>query len=154
MTDSSIVDIRRTCMGMLARREHSRQELFSKLVQKDFEPDAVNAVLDEFSEKNLQCDQRFSEAYIRFRLQQGFGPLRIQQELEQRGVNAALIRQGLETYADQFFKSVREVFQKKFGDSPEADFKSRAKQQQFLHYRGFNSDHIRAIYSSSCPQGI
>ena len=141
-------DARRACLAMLARREHSQQELQKKLTKKEFPADEIESVLQEFVEKRIQSDERFCEAYMRSRLRQGFGPQRIQMELQERGVASELIATYLENYAEEFQQSVREVFHKKFGEQPSSDFSSRAKQQRFLQYRGFSGDYIRSFFDS------
>ncbi len=49
-------------MDLLARREHSRLELYQKLKQKKFEPNIINTELDKLSDEGLQSDERFAEA--------------------------------------------------------------------------------------------
>lgn len=140
----SLIDIRRACLDYLARREHSRFELKQKLLRKHFEQDDIELVLNEFLEKNLQSDERFCDAYVRMRMRLGFGPERIRLELEQKKVASELINDCLMTYHDDFYEVARLAWQKKFKQAA-SDLKEKAKQQRFLHYRGFSQDIIRAI---------
>ena len=71
---------------MLARREHSRRELTQKLTEKSFEKADIEELLNEFVALNWQSDQRFAESYSRSRLRNGYGPIRIQYELRERGI--------------------------------------------------------------------
>jgi regulatory protein len=41
-------------------------------------------------------------------------------------------------------RAAREARRRKFGASPPADYRERAKQARFLQYRGFSSEQIRA----------
>ena len=93
MTDSQSQDslIRVKAMDLLARREHSFFELKSKLLKKDFEEEKIEKELNQLVEDKLLSDSRFTEAFISSRKDQGKGPLRIQSELKERGVDEALI---------------------------------------------------------------
>ncbi|HIL93525.1 MAG TPA: regulatory protein RecX, partial [Cycloclasticus sp.] len=82
--------LRAGCFALLARREHSQRELRQKLKAKGFDEDDIDLLLEELSEKNWQSDERFAESYSRSRLLKGFGPVRIQYELKERGVNAVV----------------------------------------------------------------
>lgn len=66
---------------MLARREHSQLELTQKLTQKGFQERDIELLLEEFVQLGWQSDQRFAESYSRSRVHKGFGPVRIQYEL-------------------------------------------------------------------------
>lgn len=132
-------------MGLLARREHSRTELYRKLVAKL--PEHVHLfdeVLNQLERDSLLSDQRFAEAFVSARVRKGQGPVRIRQELQQRGVSGALSEQALEQIAIDWFQLAMEVLVKKFGDSTKLDFPDKAKRSRFLQYRGFSTDQIHA----------
>jgi len=141
---SELVEVRRACMALQARREHSRYELAQKLARRECYEAHIQSVLDEFQAKNLQSDERFCEAYLRMRLKQGFGPLKIRLELEQKRVDSELIERYLSAYADEFDESLQVVFAKKFGE-PAQDLKEKAKQLRFLSSRGFDFEHVRYL---------
>jgi Uncharacterized protein conserved in bacteria len=64
--------------------------LLQKLAAKGFDEDDIRLLLEEFIDKNWQSDLRFAESYSRSRLLKGFGPVRIQYELKERGVDVAV----------------------------------------------------------------
>ncbi len=130
-------------MDLLARREHTRQELLTKLAARDFPDDVAEAVVDRLTEENLQSDARFTEAFITMRRKKGQGPIRIQNDLQQRGISQALQDQYLDPRDDLWRDMIKQVRQKKFGDSPPKNYQQRAKQARFLQYRGFTSEQIR-----------
>ncbi|MEZ0122892.1 MAG: regulatory protein RecX [Candidatus Reddybacter sp.] len=138
----SAKNLRLGAMNILARREHSRKEVRDKLLKK-FDPSAelLDAVLDKLVVDDLLSDQRFSEAFVRWRVGKGQGAVRIRMELRERGVDGdAVLR---ECDVDWFALAV-EVAHKRFGASPAIDPKQRAKRMRFLQYRGFNGEQIRA----------
>ena len=77
-------------MDFLARREHSRLELYQKLKQRQFEPDVINSELNKLLDEGLQSDERFAEAFLRSRIEKVKCPNIILSELSQRGVDELL----------------------------------------------------------------
>jgi len=125
-------------MGLLARREYSQFELRARLKARGYTDDLINNVLSELSKENLQSDTRFTESYLRMRVNRGFGPRRIQAELRERGIAEELICEFIDENDAMWSTLAQRVLKKKFGDEPPADFKARAKQLRFLQYRGFH----------------
>ena len=109
-------------MNLLARREHSRQELQRKLANKGFEPLDITQVLAALSDEGLLSDERFTEAFINSRLQRGTGPKKIALELQQRGVGNELITCHLDERDAKWTQRAVEVRAKRFGRSVPHDF--------------------------------
>jgi len=127
---------------LLARREHSRRELAAKL--KRLNPDAalIEQVLSGLEAEHAQSDDRFTSEYIRQRSGKGYGPLRIQQELRQRGITPPeSVRTAMEGV--DWLELAAKVRHKKFGRAIPRAVAERARQMRFLEYRGFSADHIR-----------
>ena len=123
-------------------------ELCRKLIAKGYAQEMVDDVLPELVQENLQSDARFAETYTRMRANYGFGPLRIQLELHERGVASDIISQCINENDAMWFAKLVEVKAKKFGNNIPADFQARAKQMKFLQYRGFNSEQIKSIFEN------
>ncbi|MCC5797524.1 MAG: recombination regulator RecX [Methylophaga sp.] len=129
-------------IGLLARREHSASELRQKLGQHDLDPTEIENCLQKLCEQGLQSDQRFAQNYLRYRSQKGMGPQRIEHELRQKGINAALIQTVMQDSEIDWFALADTVRCKRFGEQGPRDFTERAKQQRFMQYRGFSHEHI------------
>lgn len=143
--DTQAKDIRRKAMDLLARREHSVAELRRKLMDKGYQKAAVDEQLQKLEGENLVSDQRFTESYVNYRSKKGFGPLRIKQELKEKGINEILARDYLNDA--EFWRGLaKEVREKRFGRSLPRDYKDKAKQLRFLQYRGFNTDQLRGMF--------
>lgn len=143
-TDEQAVRLYAAAIRALSRREYSRAELAAKLNGK-FSPEleTLVAVLDRLLRENLQSDSRFAEMLIKSRTQRGKGLRHIRQELEQKGVAAALIETALAEAGVDWFELARHTADKKFGCEPPKDWSERGKRSRFLQYRGFGSDEIR-----------
>ena len=130
-------------MDLLARREHSRLELYQKLKQKKFEPNIINTELDKLSNEGLQSDERFAEAFLRSRVDKGKGPNIIHSELLQRGVDEILISNVLESISEgQWCEVAYETMNKKLGNESELDYDKQLKLMKFLNNRGFTRSQI------------
>ncbi len=121
-------------LKMLMRREHSQLELLKKLQLKGFDDGTINSSISLLAEQNCQSDERFSEAFILMRYNQGKGPLKIAFELKARGINKFNLT------AFDWSKLAKEVRIKKFGHGKSLDFKDQVKQKRSLQSRifGFN----------------
>ncbi|MFU8817808.1 MAG: RecX family transcriptional regulator, partial [Pseudomonadales bacterium] len=71
---------------MLAQREHSVQELTTKLRSKGVPAAVAALVVDDLRGRGLQSDERFAEAFVHSRVGRAQGPIRIREELRQRGI--------------------------------------------------------------------
>ena len=139
--------IRHAAMDLLARREHGAAELVVKLARRFSDREAVLAVLEALRCDGLQSDVRFAASFARYRSARGQGPLRIEQELLQRGLAAETIRTTLSELECDWDARAGAVFKKKYGDPNKApnDAKSRAKQIRFLSHRGFSYEHFQML---------
>ena len=127
-------------LKMLMRREHSKLELFNKLQLKGYDDEIIDRAITQLTEQNYQSDERFAEAFILMRFNQGKGPVKIASELKLRGISSF----NLSDF--DWFKSAKEIRKKKFGDLASSDFKEQAKQKRFLQSRGFSLDQINQSF--------
>src|SRR6056297_1289952 len=107
--------INEVAIAVLARREHSRLEMRRKLKTKGFEEADIDTAITQLCENNLLSDERFSESYINMRRQRGYGPLRIAQELRERGVDDELISAFVDNNDPVWRETMRCQYIKKYG---------------------------------------
>ena len=140
--------IRKKAMDYLSRREHSYQELITKLGKKNFNPSLVNVELEKLIEDGLLSDRRFTESFIRSRKNQGKGPLRIRSELSIRGVASQLIDDGIqEVKQEEWTQLAVEALKKKLGNDSELDYHKQLKLMRFLSTRGFSKQQVKSAIS-------
>ncbi len=106
----------------------------------------MHDVIDNLRAEGLQSDERFTEAFVHIRVDRGYGPLRISQELQQRGVCDSLISRFMCLEEPDWRQHAREAREKRFGTSLPTDYKDRAKQSRFLQSRGFSGEQIRQLF--------
>lgn len=99
-------------------------------------------VLDRLAEQGLLSDDRFVESYVGERMRKGFGPLRIEAELRERGVDGELIRRHLEIDDESWRDLLKNVHDRKFGPGAVNGRSEIARRARFLEYRGFTSAQV------------
>ena len=96
--------------------------------------------IQELEKDGLISDERFAESYFQSRKRRGFGPLRIKNELIQRGVQENLFY-SLDATTDWSSYALEALKKKMNGKSPE-ETKDILKLKSFLNYRGFEFQDI------------
>lgn len=138
------VSIRRAAMNLLARREHGHVELVRKLLLRGADADMIEVELQRLTEDGLLSEQRYLESYIRSRANAGRGPMRIREELTQRGLQRGDVEQALNAADIDWDENMRELWQRRFAGQV-VDLKDKAKQSRFLAQRGYEADAVRRL---------
>ena len=145
----------------LSRREYGKAELKQKLIDKEQDPEKIDALLDEFEEKGYQSDYRTTLMLIRENIRKGRGHGRIRQEfyrkkmampsnidelIDMANAESEEFSEFIEDSADNlvdgvdWLKLAVSARTKKYGDDIPTEPKDKARQLRFLQYRGFNTD--------------
>lgn len=74
-------------LGLLARRDYSRQLLAQKLEQRGYDADVSAEALDALAEEGWLDDFRYGSQLCRRLIARGYGPYYIRQALQQKGVS-------------------------------------------------------------------
>ena len=98
---------------MLARREHSFNEIMRKLQQKGIASDAFMPILEEFKDADIQSDARFAESRARALYLKGKGPRAIKLDLQQYGVDESTAEHAMREIDADWFESAKKVKEKK-----------------------------------------
>lgn len=131
---------------LLARREHGAHELYQKLTQKGHPEIDIQEALAECQRLGLQSDARFVDTICRARIRQGYGPLKIRLELQNKQLDRDLINQALDQDAEHWLMHAKDVRLKKYKEQDDCSFEAIQKQKQFLLYRGFSTDTINMVF--------
>ena len=138
-------DIRLAAMNLLARREHSVRQLRTKLKRRFSDDSIIDEQISRLTEENLQSDLRFSESYARQRISRGYGPVRVREELRERGASEADVDVAMDELDTDWQDLALEVLTKKFGTLAPGDIKEKARRVRFMQYRGFTADHYQKL---------
>jgi regulatory protein len=134
------LNLRVRAMRYLARREHSRTELRSKLLPYVQEGDDLDAVLDDLVAREWLSDTRASTQLVHAKRNR-FGTQRIVHELRQKGIPENLINEALPELKESELDTASAVWQRKFGNIAQDEIE-KGKQVRFLQSRGFSIDVI------------
>ena len=148
-SNSSTADakaVEAAAVRLLARREHSIEELRRKLLNKGYPPDTIEPVIQKLAGKRLVSDERFTSSFVHHHAQRGQGPVRIRAELRQQGIPDSQVEEALRSAAIDWVQQAREVRRRKFGATAPRSLGERAKQARFLQYRGFDAEQLRAAF--------
>ena len=131
--------IRAAALSYLSRREYSRKELFLLLAKKFSCDEFIHLVLDDLEDQDIQSDSRYAEILIRNRVSKKQGPIRIRNELREKGISNSLIEANLDHYSEaDWLDVIVNLSNSKYGSHPISDDKERAKRLRFFQYRGFD----------------
>ena len=139
-------ELRARALRLLARREHSRQELARKLAPRAESPEALEVLLIDLEKRKQLSDERFAaeRAHI---LSRKFGAARIRQDLKSKGVDREMIER---VSSEGELERARGILDRKFRE-PAATREERAKRMRFLQSRGFSSEIIFSLLSARDP---
>ena len=129
-------------LAMLDRRDYSRAELLKKLTEKgENETEAAEAV-ERLAELGFVDDARYAPIIVRHYAAKGYGPQRVRQELQRRGIPKDLWDEAMEQMPRQDDTVDRLLRSKLKSDTPDrAELK---KAQDFLLRKGYGWDEIKA----------
>ena len=140
----NVVELRARALRLLARREHTRQELERKLSPHAGSSAELQGLIAGLKQKNQQSEERFAEARAR-RLARKYGAARIRQDLKAKGVSEDLVAR-FSSSADEL-EHARAILERKYR-TPALSREERAKRMRFLQSRGFSSEVIFSLLSA------
>jgi len=129
-------------MDLLARREHGRVELTRKLRSRGAADELIEAALERLAQEGLLSEARYLQAFVGQRARAGYGPLRIREELAQRGLARGDVEQALRDSGIDWREQLEDTWRRKFAGELPRDARERAQQGRFLGYRGYPLDMI------------
>ena len=136
---------------LLARRDHSRQELVQKGIKKGYSKSEFDEILDELEEKKYIRNDVFARkfAHDKFHFNH-WGKQKIRMELKKRGIKAHDIEQALEELSkDEILEKMEYLVLKAKPRFLRAEkSKRRKKIFDFLIRKGYDSAHVMKVLPS------
>jgi regulatory protein len=140
----NVVELRARALRLLARREHTRQELEDKLAPHAAASGDLQGLIEGLKRKNQLSEERFAEARARS-LSRKYGAARIRQDLKAKGVSEELISRF--SSSENEMQRAREILERKYR-TPASTREEKAKRMRFLQSRGFSSEIIFKLLSA------
>jgi len=140
MATKSEPSLRARALRLLARREHSREELRRKLAAHAAEGEDVTVLLDDLTARGWLSDARFAEMAARAKARR-YGPIKLAHYLRGRGLADELIAAGVKAAGVDGVSNIESIWRSRFRELP-GDEQDKARQVRFLQGRGFPLDQI------------
>jgi regulatory protein len=128
-------------LRLLARREHSRDELARKLSPHAESPEALEMVLDFLVSGKFLSNERFAEVRAHW-LARKYGAAKIRDDLRRKGIPEELAARAAPA-VDEVDKA-KAILARKYRE-PATTREECAKRARFLQGRGFSADVIRRL---------
>ena len=140
--DGSPEEALKRAFKFLSYRARSEVEIRLKLTQLGFSQKITETTLEKLRSLNLLNDETFARGWAREKGEvRGYGPLRVERELRQKGVAQSLIGQIVqETFGQQETKErAKKLLEKRFGDKDLSNKKILRRAVAFLQRRGYRN---------------
>jgi regulatory protein len=149
-------------VDLLARRDHSDQELRVKLRRRGFSTSAIDVVLEEMRDRGYQSDSRFAASWVRSAMRRGDRSREfLIARLHAKGVSRDLAKQTVDDYESEhpgsfdtallgaLRRTVRQVAPEAVwdGDTVRLDYDARKSVISRLIRRGFSMKEIQRHFA-------
>lgn len=149
LADDQLIIARVTALRYLGERARTTYEVRQKLKKKGFQEEVIEPVLQRMDELGYLDDSGYTAAFIQGRLaSKGYGPLRIRQDLQRRGIAAPVVDAALNrliSTEQALDNAVRQAEKRWALLQKERDVRKRRKKlYDYLLRRGYDFDTVRA----------
>lgn len=130
-------------LELLARREHTAQEIMRKLEQRGYRPEVISECVAKLKDDNSIDEMRFAAYYIESRLRRSpRGRSAVVAELVQRGIDRALAENAVDSYEAEYPEVFAEALHRALR-KVQRDTTSPEKISRRLSRRGFSAGEVR-----------
>ena len=146
--DGSQEEALKSAVEFLSYRARSEAEVQAKLTQLGHSQEIIRATLQKLRGLNYSNDETFARDWAQSRVEgRGYGPLRIERELRQKGIAKSLISRILEeTFGKQEGKKgAQMLLEKRFRDKDLSDVRVQRRAIAFLQRRGYRDSVIAEV---------
>ena len=146
MSDDGLrIRAKRRAMYILAARDHSKKELYDKLI-KNYPAELCEEVTELMAEYGYIDEEKYANKLYRQYMNKGWGKSKIRFELKRRGLPDSCIRENEQEYdSEDFFDKLVEFIEKKY--LAKLDFSDRQSIQRVtaaLARRGYDYEGIKS----------
>ncbi len=146
--EEECIQAKKCAYRYLAASWRTSGEVRQYLLRRGFSEDVVQPVLEHCRQRKYLDDQVYAEQYIHHRLQRGYGPLRIAQELSRKEIDPAIYEPILSCVdQDELFQVAKRVALKKEKSLGKriSSLDKQVKIGRYLYYRGFSQNVIQKV---------
>ena len=141
MIDEELEMAKRQTLHFLSFRLRSVEEVRKFLFKKNHQPELIQKAIDELSEHKFLDDQAFADWWADSRIKQGWGQMKIKNELKMKGV-------GEEIISSVIARDWGEIIKQRLKDRDRS-----LKTRQWLAGRGFTFSQINRVFDDITING-
>ena len=135
------MDIRDTAAKYLASRARSTGEMRIHLKGKGYRDEEIASVIADFLDYGYLDDDEYCRQYIKYAFGKGKGPIRVKQELAEKGINRDTIAFAMEDYEMEEADLERALAQaRKTAGDKQLDEKMKGRIGRRLVALGYSTD--------------
>jgi len=139
--------LKHKALSWLTRRDYSELELRRRLQQLGGLEQDIEQVIAWCKSYDYLNQQRFISMLVRSRSNKGYGYNYIAQECKQHNIAVDELKRCLAELNIDWFTLARQVYSKKYADSPVTDYKEKMKRMAYMQRRGFSIEQIHSIFT-------
>ncbi len=140
------MDIRDTAAKFLAYRARSTGEMKAHLKNKGYADEEIRQVISDFIDYGYLDDEDYCRQYIKYAFSKGKGPLRVKQELAEKGIERDIVLFALEDYEADETDLDRALAQaRKTADGKPMDDKMKGRIGRRLVSLGYSTDMVYKV---------
>ncbi len=143
-TDDERIRAKRRALYILAQRDHSKKELYDKLI-KNYPDDLCETVVDMMIEFGYIDEEKYTRKLYRSYVNKGWGKSKIRFELKRKGLPVSLIEQCEEEYnSEDYVEQIIQLVNKKYINKLDfSDYASVQRVTAAVARRGFDYEDIK-----------
>lgn len=145
---AQLVAARERAIQLLTRKSYTIREIQLRLKRYDIDEDVIDHVVSWLQQLRYIDDRRYAQQWVEQRIRlRGYGPLRLQRELQQKGVDRRYIDEALAPYDEEHFVALawehgEKYVRRHLGEDTMA---VRRKVYAYLQRRGFSTPIIHRV---------
>lgn len=140
--------LRNRALYWLSKRDWSEYDFKKKLDNVCEDEILKEQLLADFIAKDWLNESRYVASTVKSKVRTGSGLMRIKNDLKAHGIKPEQVDAVVAELDIDWFEQAKQSYQKKYGETPIADRKERAKRYRFLQYRGYDSEQIKYAMAS------
>ncbi|MFO7819775.1 MAG: RecX family transcriptional regulator [Halanaerobacter sp.] len=156
LDQEELLEAKEAAFNLLSYRQRSIGELKERLLNKGYEIEIVQQVINILKRLDYLDDQEFAITWVKDRITKGYGPYRIRQQLKEKGIDTRVIESSLEQeYSSQLeYDLALELAAKKMSRYRDKDYHERRyKLSKVLERKGFSFEIINLVLDDLLTEG-
>lgn len=134
---------------LLGRRDYSVKELKKKFIEKEYNLEDIEKVLNYLIENKYQSEERFARSFINSKLNSKIGISKIKSSLIfEKGIDKEIIENILLDIVIDETQQIQKIIENKYRNKNLKDYKEKNKAFKYLVSKGFSFDDINTAFKN------